>query len=76
MLFAVNYQIGQSNTFCALCEMEKLIPLILMGKEIVKPKHLFFNLSKVNDLLNPGCQEVFCYLLCFYSHVFENVSES
>jgi len=47
----------RSKSFCALCEMEKVLPLILMGKEIVTPRNLFMNLPRINDLLNPGCQE-------------------
>jgi len=47
----------KSNKFCALCEMERVIPSMLMGKQIVKPRNLFRNLPKINDLLTPGCQE-------------------
>eukprot|EP01083_Nonionella_stella_P270165 914625_1 len=45
------------SPFCSLCEMEKIIPNMLMSKQIIKPKYLFKNLSKINDLLTPGCQE-------------------
>ena len=30
---------------------------MLMSKQIVKPRNLFKNLPKINDLLTPGCQE-------------------
>merc|ERR550525_145324 len=33
------------------------MPLMLMGKEVVRPNKLFKQLPKINDLLNPGCQE-------------------
>lgn len=48
---------GKSNKFCALCEMERVIPEMLMRKEIVKPRNLFKNLANIHDLLTPGCQE-------------------
>merc|ERR1719410_3052385 len=47
----------KSSKFCALCEMEKVIPSMLLGSDVVKPRHLFKNLSKINDLLTAGCQE-------------------
>jgi len=46
-----------SSGFCALCEMEKVIPSMLMGKNIVFPRNLFRNLPAINDLLTAGCQE-------------------
>lgn len=47
----------KSNKFCALCEMERVIPSMLMGKQIVKPRNLFKNLANIHDLLTAGCQE-------------------
>ena len=37
--------------------MERVIPSMLMGKQIVKPRNLFKNLPNIHDLLTPGCQE-------------------
>ena len=34
-----------------------MIPSMLLGSDVVKPRHLFKNLSKINDLLTAGCQE-------------------
>jgi len=47
----------KSKKFCVLCELEKLIPPVLTGKQIQRPYTMFKNLGKVNDLLTPGCQE-------------------
>eukprot|EP01084_Bolivina_argentea_P245953 411699_1 len=47
----------KSSDFCVLCEMEKIVPQMLMSKNTVKPRYLFKNIPKINDLLTPGCQE-------------------
>ena len=48
---------GKSSKFCVLCEMEQVIPSMLLGSDVVKPRHLFKNLAKITDLLTAGCQE-------------------
>lgn len=45
------------NQFCTLCEMESFISSMHVSKHILKPRHIFRNLSNINNLLRVGCQE-------------------
>ena len=52
------YNTGEKKKFCVTCELESFVPsMLLNGRKIHKPINLFRNLSKINDLLTPGCQE-------------------